>query len=238
MQLTAWLTANSSTACHAVPQPRSFGANVRAARRFAGLGRVALAEQAGLNPLYLTLLEHGLIAPLCIPPRVVGQLSAALSISPDTWPVLPWPAGDHVESTVEAGARRARIRTGVRFFADLATALQPVTPRRDAATDYVHDLSGDSASRIALPAVAFASLRWHLVDVAVVQSRPLAGEPAPPGSLTLRVVDRLTGAPVPHAILGVRAGPHSSLARSDTDGQVIVTCLRAPELDMLELFTR
>lgn len=75
---------------HGTGMALAFGEVVEGLRRHRGLSRVELATQAKINPLYLVLLERGLIESSNVPPLVVTNLASALHCPLDQWPLLPW----------------------------------------------------------------------------------------------------------------------------------------------------
>jgi transcriptional regulator with XRE-family HTH domain len=116
LEVARWLSAYRPPGPGAYPRAPAetvvFGEMARAMRTRAGLGRVALARRARLNPLYLSLLEMGALVPGEIPAVAVAKLAVALGRSLDELPTTPYPPGAEPADEVRSEAGWARLRLG------------------------------------------------------------------------------------------------------------------------------
>jgi transcriptional regulator with XRE-family HTH domain len=213
----------------------AFGALAADLRAGLGLSRTQLAARGGLNPVYLAMLETGLLAPDEIPGIAVARLAIGLGRTLRELPLTPYAVGEEPADEVEEEPVG-----GVRLHPGLET-LRPwvdarVTP---GATGVVCVVLPDCSFRtprgtwrvsteLSSSPVASADLddySWHLIG----------------GSddwwAHLRVVDR-GGRPVAGAEVQVEVGSRRGLGVTDAGGQLRVDRIDAADIEPVRLVAR
>jgi hypothetical protein len=105
------------------PEAVAFGVLTADLRAAQGLGRTAMAVRARLNPVYLSMLEMGLLGPDEIPPVAVAKVAVAVGRRLKELPVLPYPAGEEPGDVSELEDLGVRLYLGIRTLGPWVDAM-------------------------------------------------------------------------------------------------------------------
>ncbi len=143
-----------------------FGHMVASLRRRRAIGKLALSREARLNPIYLAMLEHGLLEPEDIPPAVVAKLSLCFARRLDEWPILPWAKREDGWQVVPG---KSIFTAGLRFFGNLLNALMPtLSPVR---VQFRGSTPREGPAKISLPPTQLESDGQHwLLECCLVRT--------------------------------------------------------------------
>ena len=238
LAVARWLSAHRRPKSGPVPrvpvETVVFGEMARAMRTQAGLGRVALARRARLNPLYLSLMEMAALPPNEIPAVAVAKLGVALGRSLDELPATPYALGAEPADEVSADAGRARLRLGF-------DTLRPWT-------DAMTARAGMAAVSISLPDVLLAA-GGASVRIAAGQFANLMTPASPPGEYAARQMREApamgpwwvhasvlrSGLPAAGVDVGLRMGAQWRWSRVDDLGELHFGDLEPDDIEPLEV---
>jgi hypothetical protein len=214
---------------------RAFGALLKDARRRARLSPVATAERTDLNPVYLALVENGLLPPSEIPVGVIFRLSIELGIGMYEWPVLPWAAERQPTTFERPAAGHLVVRPGFHQLADIAAAV--TYERKRAVTISGARGRAAVAQRVRMPAIDLADLgvEGELADPMLITLQRSARQPDP----SWYIESPLLGVE-PDALktLSLQVAKRWHAAQADERGLVRFDGVRPERLDRLEFTLR
>jgi len=238
IEVARWLSAyrlpGSGPVRRAPAEAVVFGEMARAMRMRAGLGRVALARRARLNPLYLSLLEMGALVPGEIPAVAVAKLAVALGRSLDELPTTPYPPGAEPVDEVRSEAGGARLWLGF-------DTLRPWT-------DAMTARAGMAAVSISLPDVLLSAGEASL-RIAAGQLANLMTPTSPSDEYAWRLVREAptrqrwwvhayvvrSGLPAAGVEVGLRMGAQRRWSRVDDLGELHFGDLEPEDIEPLEV---
>jgi len=215
------------------PEAVTFGALVSSIRGHRRLSRLELARRAGLNPVYVAMLEMGILGPDEIPAVVVGKLAVGLERRLAELPATPYAAGLEPRDEAEQRPGVTRLRLGL-----------------DTLVPWVDALLTGSAASVWLPdlAVRAAEATWLVRDGQLTNapaagvrldeySLRIVGGAAAAGSWSLHavVLDAAAGGPVAGAGLELQMGSQRRLAETDAVGEAHFADLDAADIEPLRL---
>jgi transcriptional regulator with XRE-family HTH domain len=238
LEVARWLSAHrrpgSGAVRRAPAESAVFGQMARAMRTRAGLGRVDLARRARLNPLYVSLLEMGVLVPGEIPAVAVAKLAVALGRSLDELPATPYPPGAEPVDEVRSEAGRVRLRLGY-------DTLRPWTEAMTAR-------AGIAAASIPLPDM-LVSAGGGPVRIAAGQLANVMTPVSPSDEYAWRIVRRApapprwwvhahavrSGLPAAGVEVGLRMGAQRRWSRVDELGELHFGDLDPEDIEPLEV---
>ncbi len=106
-----------------LPETLAFGTLISDLRLRNHLDCLQLAERAGLNPVYLLMLERGLLGPDEIPAMVVARLAVALGRRLSGLPLLPYAVDAEPEDTVDVTEGTTWLQPGLSTLVSWVSAL-------------------------------------------------------------------------------------------------------------------
>jgi transcriptional regulator with XRE-family HTH domain len=213
-----------------------FGHTVAAIRTGRGLSRTELARRARIDPVYLALVEMGLLGPDEIPAAVVARLAAGVGRLLPELPLTPYPPGGEPGDEVDARPGGTRLRLGLETLRPWVEALVgrpepppsalrlPDVPLHGEAGRWLVT-SGQLGSPSAGPDVP-EEYRWRVVRA------PAAGRR---WALHAQVLDAATRRPAGGVRLELRMGGQRRLAATDPMGEVRFADLDPADLEPLLL---
>jgi hypothetical protein len=205
------------------PQSAAFGAMIAGLRGDRGLDRAGLAAAAGLNPIYLGMLERGLLAPEEVPPVVVAKLALGLGHRLDELLLTPHEIDQEPDDEVEVGDRETRLYLGYRTLgpwveSQLEGADSPAVPVSIRFPEFLvrspdgtWRVGGGQMSNSPIALSGTDDYVWHVVR----------RQAADPGWWVHAVVSTPDGGrPVPGVGMELRVGSRRPMAVSDAEGRL------------------
>jgi len=111
-----------------LPEARAFGTLISDLRARQGLDCLELAQRARLDPVWLMMLEKGLLAPEEIPAMVVARLAVALGRELSELPLTPYVVDAEPGDEVESAEGETRLRLGLSTLTPWVSALLGTAP--------------------------------------------------------------------------------------------------------------
>lgn len=238
LEVARWLSAyrppGPGPVRRATAEALVFGEMARAMRMQADLGRVELAARARLNPLYLSLMEMGVLVTAEIPAVAVAKLAVALGRSLDELPTTPYTPGAEPDDEVSYEAGGARLRLGfdtLRPWTDAMTARPGMAAASISLPDVLLPVRGATLriaagqlANLTTPASHSDEYAWRMVREAPTMRR---------WWVHAHVVR--SGLPAAGVEVGLRMGAQLRWSRVDELGEVHFGDLEPEDIEPLEV---
>lgn len=222
------------------PQSATFGVVAAGLRSRLGLSRAQMAVRSGLDPVYLTMLEGGLLGPDEIPAAAVAMLAVGLGRPLGELPVLPYEPGEEPAGETQVEDGRVRLDPGLAALvpwveARLRPAGAPPAPVQVPLPDCsitsrsgTWRVSGELSSQ-PVPGAELDDYSWQVVS----------GRPGRQDSwwAHLRAVDS-GGEPAPGLEIRVQVGPYRAAAVTDAQGRVTFERVDPATIEPIRLVVR
>lgn len=218
-------TLLGSGARRGTAESAAFAAVMVDLRRALGLSRFQLAERSRLNPVYVAMLEAGLLGPDEIPAAAVANLALGLGRSLSELPMLPYETSRAPRDEFVRQEGSTRVRLGVTTLEPLVDALLRARsgPAAQATVRLPSFTVGRGSSRwqfragelttAAIPGLASDEYSWQMV-------RGRSSGVGAGWSLFVQVADPVTARPANEIAVELRAGSQRRAAVSDRDGRL------------------